>query len=509
MKTIRRFILIFNEAAALLTLMILIISDVIRNGLRIMMPVDIVVYAVFLIFCALFPLSLAKPGLPLGKVLAATGALVVSTVGIPGLIGCISNTVTSVTVSSFEDFVPTEVFIVFIFLYGFNIIISSVTAWEWVEERRNALSQREVMNLERIRRVAEKILYFLFIAASVVFFLWLSVWVIRNNWGRSLPDIGRDAVGIIVDSLLMAAPYIFVMFLFEGIRRLLNRPDRKVEQRVDTMKMAHSCLEKETIQADMEALTLSKRMHNDAPKKAIHGRAASLVMISKAQYRLGDYDKAKESIREALELYEMIVKQEGGDTDATLYLKAMLYDVSNRISGALKDYEQKLDDCRKMLFCLESHPTSYAYRNEKARAHIEMADALRRLGRYDNALRSCDQAQEELEQISPVNPAVTNSTYAFLNRVKAEILLDMGRIDEAEKCASESIELYSGMIEGYDNSIGAAHLIMSKIQSERGNSEKAEIEFQIAEALIRDRYGKDHPVYKACCESGGRHTNVT
>ena len=316
-------------------------------------------------------------------------------------------------------------------------------------------------------------------------------------------------MGIIVDSLLMAAPYIFVMFLFEGIRRLLNRPDRKVEQRVDTMKMAHSCLEKETIQADMEALTLSKRMHNDAPKKAIHGRAASLVMISKAQYRLGDYDKAKESIREALELYEMIVKQEGGDTDATLYLKAMLYDVSNRISGALKDYEQKLDDCRKMLFCLESHPTSYAYRNEKARAHIEMADALRRLGRYDNALRSCDQAQEELEQISPVNPAVTNSTYAFLNRVKAEILLDMGRIDEAEKCASESIELYSGMIEGYDNSIGAAHLIMGKIQSERGNSEKAEIEFQIAEALIRDRYGKDHPVYKACCESGGRHTNVT
>ena len=107
MKTIRRFILIFNEAAALLTLMILIISDMVRNGLRIMLPDGVVVYAVFLIFCALFPLSLAKPGLPLGKVLAATGALVVSIAGIPGLIGCISNTVTSVTGSSFEDFVPT------------------------------------------------------------------------------------------------------------------------------------------------------------------------------------------------------------------------------------------------------------------------------------------------------------------------------------------------------------------------------------------------------------------
>ena len=94
--------------------------------------------------------------------------------------------------------------------------------------------------------------------------------------------------------------------------------------------------------------------------------------------------------------------------------------------------------------------------------------------------------------MSPVNPAVTNSTYAFLNRLSAEILLDLGRILEAEKCASESIELYSGMSEGYDCPIGAAHLTMSKIQSERGNSEKAEIEFQIAEALIRDRYGKDH-----------------
>ena len=83
-----------------------------------------------------------------------------------------------------------------------------------------------------------------------------------------------------------------------------------------------------------------------------------------------------------------------------------------------------------------------------------------------------------------------------MNRVKAEILLDSGRIDEAEECASKSIKMYDGMREGYDCAIGAAHLIMSKIQSKRGNSEKAAEEFLLAETLIGDRYGKEHPIYK-------------
>ena len=383
-------------------------------------------------------------------------------------------------------------FIVFIFLYGFNIIISSVTAWEWVEERRNALSQREVMNLERIRRVAEKILYFLFIAASVVFFLWLSVWVIRNNWGRSLSDIGRDAINIIITSIQMAAPYLFVIFLGAGIRRLLDGSDRKSEQRVNTIDTVESCLEKETMQSDMEALTLLERLQNDTRKRAIHSRAAILVMISQAQYRIGDFDKAKESIREAFGLYEIMVRQEGGDIDVTLYMKATLYDVSSKISGLLKDYGKKLDDCRAMIDCLERHPAAYVHRYEIGKAYIEMADALRGLGQYEEALRSCDRAREELEELPPEESAAAKCLYALLNRVKAEILLDQGEIEEAEKCASESIEMYGGMKEGYECPIGAAHLIMGKIQSERGNSEKAETEYLIAEALIRDRYGKDH-----------------
>ena len=83
-----------------------------------------------------------------------------------------------------------------------------------------------------------------------------------------------------------------------------------------------------------------------------------------------------------------------------------------------------------------------------------------------------------------------------MNRVKAEILIDLGRIDEAEECASKSIKLYDGMREGYDCAIGAAHLIMSIIQLKCSKLDKAADEYVTAETLIKDRYGKEHPIYK-------------
>ena len=88
------------------------------------------------------------------------------------------------------------------------------------------------------------------------------------------------------------------------------------------------------------------------------------------------------------------------------------------------------------------------------------------------------------------------SAFALLNRVEAEILLDSGRIDEAEECASKSIKLYGGIREGYDCAIGAAHLIMSIIQLKRSKFDEAADEYLTAETLIKDRYGKEHPIYK-------------
>ena len=498
MLTFRRLLVVFNEVAVLLSITGMNLLSLVKTGIRSVTPSFVVINVVYLLLCLLLPWGLKNPGLPLSKFLAGAGACVVSMVGMPALAGMIAGAVTLMTGHSFVDSNPhPALLIVFSFLYLFDVIICVPTAMEWVEEKRAALPQREIRKLERIREIAAKAFFYLFSAVAIVFGLWLTIWTIRNNWGRSLSDIGRDAINIIITSIQMAAPYLFVIFLGAGIRRLLDGSDRKSEQRVNTIDTVESCLEKETMQSDMEALTLLERLQNDTRKRAIHSRAAILVMISQAQYRIGDFDKAKESIREAFGLYEIMVRQEGGDIDVTLYMKATLYDVSSKISGLLKDYGKKLDDCRAMIDCLERHPAAYVHRYEIGKAYIEMADALRGLGQYEEALRSCDRAREELEELPPEESAAAKCLYALLNRVKAEILLDQGEIEEAEKCASESIEMYGGMKEGYECPIGAAHLIMGKIQSERGNSEKAETEYLIAEALIRDRYGKNHPVYTA------------
>ena len=125
-----------------------------------------------------------------------------------------------------------------------------------------------------------------------------------------------------------------------------------------------------------------------------------------------------------------------------------------------------------------------------------MADALRGLGQYEEALEACDQAVAELKQLVSQKTTVARRSYARLNTVRAKILLDAGKAEEAEECALKSIELYSGMNESYECAIGAAHFVMAAIQSECGNTEKAEKEYLIAESLIRDRYGKNHPIYK-------------
>ncbi|MBR4763049.1 MAG: hypothetical protein IK087_02390, partial [Lachnospiraceae bacterium] len=79
-------------------------------------------------------------------------------------------------------------------------------------------------------------------------------WVIWYNRGRSPSDIGRDVMWIIVNSLLTIVPYIFTIFIIEGIISLLDHPGQKVEQNTDIMKTAHSNFEKETSLADVEAL---------------------------------------------------------------------------------------------------------------------------------------------------------------------------------------------------------------------------------------------------------------
>lgn len=495
--TFKKLLLILNECAVLLIIPINTIFDVVKYGIRILASDSVLFFGVCILLCALLPLALKKPGFLLSKVLAGIGAFAASVIAGPLVIAAVQEMLGLSIEPSDVNGIGLLFIVVLAFLYILNVCVSITAALEWVEERREYLPQRELRKLEKHADMAGKIFAGVILAVSFVFLIWFLIECIRENWGRSPVDIGKDAIIIIVMSVLMAAPYVFVMFLFSWIGKLLDRPNPKEERRKEALKTVETCLEKETIRDDMEALTLLERSQSDTLKKETHSRAAFYVMISLVRYRLGDFDRSKESIKEALALYEKIVRQEGGESDGTLYMKAMLYDVSCRISGTLRNYGQKLDNCKLMLRALDSSSTSYANHSEKGRAYSEMADALCGLGQHEEALKACDQAAAELDQLTSQESSVAKSSYALLNRVRAKILLDLGRIEEAEECAARSIELYSGMNESYDNAIGASHLIMGKIQSELGNSERAEKEYLIAESLIRDRYGVNHPIYKA------------
>ena len=488
--TFKKLLLILNECAVLLIIPIMTFLDVVKNGIRILASDSVLFFGGYILLCALLPLALKKPGFLLSKVLAGIGAFAASVIAGPLVIAAVQEMLGLSIEPSDVNGIGLLFIVVLAFLYILNVCVSITAALEWVEERREYLPQRELRKLEKHADMAGKIFAGVILAVSFVFLIWFL-------WGRSPVDIGKDAIIIIVMSVLMAAPYVFVMFLFSWIGKLLDRPNPKEERRKEALKTLETCLEKETIRDDMEALTLLERSQSDTLKKETHSRAAFYVMISLVRYRLGDFDRSKESIKEALALYEKIVRQEGGESDGTLYMKAMLYDVSCRISGTLRNYGQKLDNCKLMLRALESSSTAYANHSEKGRAYSEMADALCGLGKHEEALKACDQGAAELDQLTSQESVVAKSSYALLNRVRAKILLDLGRIEEAEGCAARSIELYSGMNESYDNAIGASHLIMGKIQSALGNSERAEKEYLIAESLIRDRYGVNHPIYKA------------
>ena len=484
----RRLILILNECAGWLSILIMFILDVSEDGLSHAMQEKAIIYVLLLLIWLLLPLGLLKPEWALSGYFTILGAHLVSFIGMPLIVGQVER-----KWSLFSALFDIGGGVLEVILF-----ISVDAAIDWADERRAALPESELRKQEEHLENTRKIMIGLLFALYIVILTWMAVIEYRavSSRGVSAWDFGIELVNETISVVIHYIPYLLFVFLIHWISRRFNRPAPKEKPRENTAKSVESCLEKETIQGDMEALILLERSRNDPREQGIESKAAFYVNLSQVQYRRGYFGKAKESIREGLVFYDKLVLLEGGETDAALDVEAKLHDVGSRISGVLEEYGAKLDECRSMLSALESRTSVDAYHAEIGKAFTEMADALRGLGQYEEAREACDRAVAELKQLASQKTTVARRSYARLNTVRAQILLDTGKIEEAEKCASEAIELYSGMNESYECAIGAAHFVMAAIQSECGNTEKAEKEYLIAESLIRDRYGKNHPIYK-------------
>ena len=492
----RRLILILNECAGWLSILIMFILDVSEDGLSHAMQEKAIIYVLLLLIWLLLPLGLLKPEWALSGYFTILGAHLVSFIGMPLIVGQVERKWS--LFSALFDIGGGVLEVILVLFWICSIFISVDAAIDWADERRAALPESELRKQEEHLENTRKIMIGLLFALYIVILTWMAVIEYRavSSRGVSAWDFGIELVNETISVVIHYIPYLLFVFLIHWISRRFNRPAPKEKPRENTAKSVESCLEKETIQGDMEALILLERSRNDPREQGIESKAAFYVNLSQAQYRRGYFGKAKESIREGLVFYDKLVLLEGGETDAALDVEAKLHDVGSRISGVLEEYGAKLDECRSMLSALESRTSVDAYHAEIGKAFTEMADALRGLGQYEEAREACDRAVAELKQLASQKTTVARRSYARLNTVRAQILLDTGKIEEAEKCASEAIELYSGMNESYECAIGAAHFVMAAIQSECGNTEKAEKEYLIAESLIRDRYGKNHPIYK-------------
>ena len=103
MLTFRRFLVVFNEVAVLLSITGMNLLSLVKTGIRSVTPSFVVINVVYLLLCLLLPWGLKNPGLPLSKFLAGAGAIVVSMVGMPALAGMIAGAVTLMTGHSFVD----------------------------------------------------------------------------------------------------------------------------------------------------------------------------------------------------------------------------------------------------------------------------------------------------------------------------------------------------------------------------------------------------------------------
>lgn len=499
MITKGRVLLIINECAAVLLTLSVFILEASENGMSYVMQYNAGYYVVQILLCLLLPFGIIKAGWPLSEISTVSGTVVVSFKATQLLYFIFERVLeTSSALNGNGGLNLTTVAVALSVPFICNFLVSIRGAEDWFSERHAALSESKLREIEKNSNVIVKIIVGLVITAAVLVTCWAlfinyQIARIRGTgaWGFVVLTIDTILYGI-ERGLLVC----IVLFFCTRTGRHSKRPSPQEDPREKTAKSVESCIKKETIQDDMEALTLLERSRSDPREQGFDDTSAFYISISQVQYMLGDFDKARKSIQEGMDFDDQMVRMKGGETDEALLLKAKLYDAGGRISGVLKEYGTKLDECKSMLGALKRLSNADTHRSETARAYTEMADALHGLGQYEEALGACDQAVVELKQLASQKTTVARRSYARLNTVKAKILLDTGKIEEAGECASKAIELYSGMSESYECAIGAAHLVMARIQSERGNCERAEKEYLIAESLVRDRYGTNHPIYR-------------
>ncbi|MEM6793297.1 MAG: serine/threonine-protein kinase [Acidobacteriota bacterium] len=249
-------------------------------------------------------------------------------------------------------------------------------------------------------------------------------------------------------------------------------------------------------------------------------RAAPLNNLGMSEIRTGQWAQAEESLRQALAIWRV---SHGETHQRTLNAKSNL----SRLLGVSGRWVELVETLEDLVPILEAQPRphiSLAYnlmrlglakRNlgdseqayaafDKAvdlslthwgeessgaiRSRLHRARAAADLGRFEAAE---SEARDTLERVMSLETQ-SLSLEAFARRTLGTILVDLGRLSEAETQLQRALEA-DALTSGYLSNRGPATRALGELELKRGRAENARRYFQRAATIYREEYPPGHP----------------
>ena len=206
------------------------------------------------------------------------------------------------------------------------------------------------------------------------------------------------------------------------------------------------------------------REHGQDPAVRQDSAAASfrLAWVTRMMSRPAD---AMEPAGTALALYEDLARSHPADPEFRQQL-ARTHGLMGLLKSETGRQDESLEEHRKSLATREQlareRPDDPIVRNDVVRTHNNIAGVLREVGRPQEALASYETAAALGRQLiaMPLDPssreanltgqkgawAVAHYEVALLNRKRAAVLRELGRLDEADKAWRESLVLFEELV---------------------------------------------------------------
>jgi tetratricopeptide (TPR) repeat protein len=235
--------------------------------------------------------------------------------------------------------------------------------------------------------------------------------------------------------------------------------------------------------------------HDPAVRKEAAAASFRLAWVTRL---MGRPAEAVEPARTALALYEDLTRSAPADPEFRQQL-ARCHGLMALLESERGRQDEAIEEHRKALAIREAlareRPDDPIVRNDVVRTHSNIAGVLREVGRPLEALASyetaaalgrellampLDRSARQADLTGQKGPwAVAHYEVALVNRKRAAVLRDLGRLEEADKAWRESLVLFEELVREFPDELdhrsqlAECHLEAAKVLEAQGRTEEA------------------------------------